>query len=279
MRRKFLIIFAITLLFTLAACVQGEISFAENPPTSHADQSKGPLEVPLAVSSTYKDPQTAHIFIDEVLSDCVLAPETTTVCSIAIENPGTHKISVKLDDGSSLETQFQWTPYSALDKTALSFAAAVGSESPIAGYGFMAAMLIVLSVIALAVTGGLITRTAQGLKVGGDIGALLSSVLLILYLFSVSSAGGAITIAVFLTIIVIVTLVIGLVRGIKYGRADVADLPSGKRMSFVGISADGSDKVPAGAIEAGSKVGEASFRADRQKHLESKNQPLLLEDS
>jgi hypothetical protein len=253
----------VVLAILLAGC-GGEISLNSTLPASHVDLSEGPLMVPISVRSTYDDLQTGHVFLDGIPApDCLLLPQTTTICIVGVATEGIHDIVVNLDNGTKMATKFEWTPYSALDKAAVSWASAMGKNDPLSGYALMAGVLVVVAILVLSILGGMITKSAQGLATGGVIGFFAGMIILALTFFTADSEGGAITVAIIMAVIIALGLAAVIARGINYGRSTSLS-HEGDKQEFVGMSFNGNPKVAQKAIGAGRAIGVASVESRRQ---------------
>lgn len=271
----------------------GSISFTAPTAgtTTHEDLTAEAINVPISVQSTFNDYKYAMFLVDgsQVTYQggesfvCPLTPNTITNCgSIPIVKPGLHTITAQVTkiDGSvvTAQTTYEWTPYSALDKTALWAANAVGSSNPVYGYIMLVVFLIVASVITTMVLGAKLTNgNVKGLQTGAGIGFFASMILLALGLYMSDSSGGAIIIANGLIGIIVLAIIVTFLRGIKYGHSSVTG-PNGETASFTGLVADGSDHVPAGALGAGERLG-VKIVDNAQKRLGYPSYPTeYLED-
>lgn len=276
----FLLLIGLACSTSAAIFETGSISFTapDASSTSHDPLESGPKSIPISIQSSFDSPKTAT-FLDggtQIMLDngspfqCVLEPNTITSCgSIPVVKPGLHTITAQVTkiDGAvvTAQTTYEWTPYSALDKTALWAANVMGSTSPVTGYILLVAVLVVGSVITTMVLGAKLTGgNVKGLQVGAVVGFFASMILLALGLYSSDSTGAAISIANGLIGIVVFAILVTFLRGIKYGHASVTG-PDGETASFTGLVMDGSDRVPGGAIGAGENIGVKIVDRERKK--------------
>lgn len=158
--------------------------------TKNHDEFDGEYSlIPVTVQSTFETSKVARVYMNGVfISECLLAPNTATNCiPVPITEPGVHTIRIDVEKNGKVETasvDYEWTPFSSIDKIALKAANAFGSTNPTAGYGIIAAFIILAGMIfGLWVGKG----SAQAAAVSVIAGLLALTIML----FSAGSAGGA----------------------------------------------------------------------------------------
>lgn len=258
------IILLLSVLLALAACGEkGDITIVS--PTEDGmislQDATSVTTPPIVVNSTFETAKSVQIMVDgAVVEEVQIVPGANTIPGVTINAPGGHTIILNWQkNGQTVQAQttFTWHPPTGTDKIAIYIASLVGSSNAVSGYRLAGTIIVLVVALLFMFIAGKVTRSWQGVLVGGVIGAFVAILGVGLVMYDSASADGAAVIQTAIGLLVLI-VVVWLLSRLNIGSHKSEFHPDGSaRTSSVGLSLTGKPDVPMKALHEGGQTGRA----------------------